>query len=97
MATAEVAKKKRSLEECCRMAEKKYPLVQLNRETVRKRSSTHPGLQPEPRGRCCHIPHEEEEKIVCIVETMRTMKLPVYHSTLFYLADTAIQGTVYEK
>ncbi len=57
----------------------------------------HPGLEPDSRGRKHVIQREEEEKLVLLVEAMRTMKIAVYHSTLFHIADMAIKGTVFQK
>ena len=97
MATLAVHRKEKSVEEACRMAEKKFGSDHLNRETVRKYARTQPGVEGVGRGKQQIIPPEEEEKLVCLIEAMRAMKLAVYHSTVFYLANQAIAGTPYQK
>ena len=53
------------------------------------------------RGRQQIIPATEEEKLVLLVEPeamcSESMKIAVYRSTLFSLANKAIAGTEYEK
>ncbi len=46
------------------------------------------GQKPIPKGHPHFIDPVEEEKLVCLVEAMQTMKLAVYN-TLFYLVNKA--------
>eukprot|EP00961_Rhodomonas_salina_P179583 2423454-Rhodomonas_salina.1 len=96
-ATSLVSRKKANVEAACLAAQQNWGIEHLNRETVRKRARTHPGEVPAKSGREPIIDPVEQEKLVSLVEAMRAMKIAVYRSTLFFLANEAIKGTKYEK